>query len=234
MYWQFANNFIFNGTDISLTVPKLANAIIKGLVLYIFVFIFNFVLKEIMRLNKWQTAFGVLLLFMLVLLYFFQIIHNVYGYVNPLVIKILFAIILFIYTGIGVILCLKPPLIFGKKNENEFQEYVNDRLSKIESQIIAKNKEISEMNLSSRTDIFNSMFELQDESGKNKENTFAALQRAKDFVNGGRRRGEQLNKQQESYDSGNAKAGANTVASNIKEAGNVIKEIGNELADKMD
>ena len=182
MYWQFANKFIFDGTQVSLAVPKVANVIIKGLVLYIFVLIFNFVLKEIMRLNRWQTAFGVLLMSLLVVLYFFQIIHNVYGYVNKGVIKTFFIVTLISYTAVGLILCAKPSVIFGSKDENQFRDYVNDRLSKIESQIIAKNKEISELNLSSRTDIFGSMLGNQSSLGETKDSGFSIFRRFYDFL----------------------------------------------------
>lgn len=182
MYWQFANNFIFDGTHVSLAVPKVANIIIKGIVLYIFVLIFNFVLKEIMRLNRWQTAFGVLLMSLLVVLYFFQIIHNVYGYVNAAVIKTVFTVTLVSYTAIGVMLCIKPSVIFGSKDENEFRDYVNDRLSKIESQIIANNKEISELNLSSRSDIFGSMLSNQTGLGETKDSGFSIFRRFYDFM----------------------------------------------------
>ena len=182
MYWQFANKFIFDGTHVSLAVPKVSNVIIKGLVLYIFVLIFNFVLKEIMRLNRWQTAFGVLLMSLLVVLYFFQIIHNVYGYVNGAVIKTFFIVTLISYTAVGLILCTKPSVIFGSKDENQFRDYVNDRLSKIESQIIAKNKEISELNLSSRTDIFGSMLSNQSSLGETKDSGFSIFRRFYDFM----------------------------------------------------
>lgn len=178
MYWQFANRYIFNGTQVSLAVPNVINVIIKGLVLYILVLIFNFVLKEIMRLNRWQTAFGVLLMTFPVILYFFQIIHNVYGYVNSGLITTFFLLTFAINIGIGVMLCIKKPaLIFGKKNENEFRDYVNDRLAKLEGHLIAESKKVSEMNMSSRTSILNSMMMGQSEVGIMKDNTAALSKR---------------------------------------------------------
>lgn len=178
MYWQFANRYIFNGTQVSLAVPNVVNVVIKGLVLYILVLIFNFVLKEIMRLNRWQTAFGVLLMTFLVILYFFQIIHNVYGYVNSGLIKMLFFITFATNIGIGVMLCIKKPaLIFGKRNENEFRDYLNDRLAKLEGHLIAENKKISEMNMSSRKSILNSIMMGQSELGTTKENTTSLSKR---------------------------------------------------------
>ena len=182
MYWQFANKFIYDGTEVSLAVPKVTNIIIKGIVLYIFVLIFNFVLKEIMRLNRWQTAFGVILLTLVVIIYYLQIIHNVYNYVNPTIVTVTFGITIVLYTTIGIILCAKPSVIFGKKDENEFRDYVNDRLSKIESQIIAKNKEMSELNMSSRANILGGMLENQSTSGNIKDSGFSIFRRFNDIV----------------------------------------------------
>lgn len=184
MYWQFARAFIYKPGEvtpdgnpvISMAIPKGINIIIKGLVLYIFLLIFNFALKEMMRLNRWQTAFGVVMFGFLLFLYFLQIIHNVYDYVNPMVVRVTMFLMLISYVAIGVVLSSKPSAIFGKIDKNYVQN-IEDRLSKLRSQSLAREKEGSQWIDKTRSAIMQNVIGGQERGEDLRGNTFTAVNR---------------------------------------------------------